>query len=239
MALEDKRPFNYLENNLKKIKANIDTAKKKAGRTDDILLLGVTKTFPVEIIEAGIPLGICAVGENKAQELVAKYDIVGNRVSWHFIGHLQRNKVKYIIDKVDLIHSVESMSLAEEIGKRALQFGHNQKVLLEINVSGEETKFGLKIDDVVSFVEEAKKIPGLQISGLMTMAPHSDDKQLVRSIFKGLRLLKEEIESLKIMGASMDYLSMGMSHDYELAILEGANIIRIGSLLYGKRDYIK
>ncbi|AMP21389.1 YggS family pyridoxal phosphate enzyme [endosymbiont 'TC1' of Trimyema compressum] len=230
---------NYLENNLKEIRENIDAAKKKAGRVDDILLLGVTKTFPVEIIEAGIPLGIRAVGENKAQELVAKYDIVGNRVSWHFIGHLQRNKVKYIIDKVDLIHSVESVSLAKEIGKRALQFGHNQKVLLEINISGEETKFGLKRDDVVSFIEEAKKIPGLQISGLMTMAPHSDDTQLVRGVFKGLRLLKEEIESLKIEGVSMDYLSMGMSHDYELAILEGANIVRIGSLLYGKRDYTK
>ena len=230
---------NYLENNLKEIRENIDAAKKKAGRADDILLLGVTKTFPVEIIEAGIPLGIRAVGENKAQELVAKYDIVGNRVLWHFIGHLQRNKVKYIIDKVDLIHSVESMSLAKEIGKRALQFGHNQKVLLEINISGEETKFGLKRDDVVSFIEDAKKIPGLQISGLMTMAPHSDDTQLVRDVFKGLRLLKEEIESLKIEGVFMDYLSMGMSHDYELAILEGANIVRIGSLLYGKRDYTK
>ena len=227
---------NYLENNLKKIRENIDAAKRKAGRTDDILLLGVTKTFPVEIIEAGIPLGMCVIGENKAQELIAKHNIIGNRVSWHFIGHLQRNKVKYIIDKVDLIHSVESVSLAKEIGKRALQFGHNQKVLLEVNISGEETKFGLKRNDVISFITEVKKISGLHISGLMTMAPNSNDMQLTRSIFKGLRFLKEEIESLKIEGISMDYLSMGMSHDYELAILEGANIVRIGSLIYNKRD---
>lgn len=230
---------NYLENNLKEIKKNIDTAKKKAGRIDDILLLGVTKTFPTEIIEAGIPLGICAVGENKVQELVAKYDIIGNRVLWHFIGHLQRNKVKYIIGKVDLIHSVESMPLAKEIGKRALQFGINQKILLEVNISEEETKFGLKRKDVVSFILEANRIPGLHISGLMTMAPYSDDTKLIRGVFKELRLLKEEIELLKIDRVSMDYLSMGMSHDYELAILEGANIIRIGSLIYCKRDYIK
>ena len=177
---------NYLEDNLREIREKIDIAKNKAGRSDDILLLGVTKTFPVEIIEAGIPLGIHAVGENKAQELVAKYEIVGNKVSWHFIGHLQRNKVKYIIDKVDLIHSVESLSLAKEIGKRAQQLGRIQKVLLEVNISGEETKFGLKREAVISFLEEAKKIAGLKISGLMTMAPHSDDEQLVRNVFKGI-----------------------------------------------------
>ena len=230
---------NYLEDNLKEIKEKIDAAKKKAGRNDDILLLGVTKTFPVEIIEAGIPLGIHAVGENKAQELVAKYEVVGDKVFWHFIGHLQRNKVKYIIDKVDLIHSVESLSLAKEIGKRAQQLGHSQKVLLEVNISGEETKFGLKREEVIPFLEEAKQIAGLKIAGLMTMAPHSEDEQLVRNVFKALRLLKEEIQGLKIEGVSMDYLSMGMSHDYESAILEGANIVRIGSLLYGKRDYTK
>ena len=230
---------NYLENNLNEIKVKIDNAKKKAGREDQVLLLGVTKTFPVEIIEDGIPLGILAVGENKAQELVAKYDIVGNKVSWHFIGHLQRNKVKYIIDKVDLIHSVESLSLAKEIGKRAHQLGHEQKILLEVNISGEETKFGLKKEEVIPFLDEAKKIVGLRVCGLMTMAPHSEDELLVRSVFKGLRVLKEEVESLKIEGVSMEYLSMGMSHDYELAILEGANIVRIGSLLYGKRDYTK
>ena len=129
--------------------------------------------------------------------------------------------------------------MAKEIGKKAHQLGHEQKILLEVNISGEETKFGLKKEDGIPFLEEVKKIVGLKVCGLMTMAPHSDDEQLVRSVFKGLRLLKEEIQALKIEGVSMEYLSMGMSHDYELAILEGANIVRIGSLLYGKRDYTK
>lgn len=229
----------YLENNLKDIQDKIDLAKKKANREDDILLLGVTKTFPAEIIEEGIPLGILSVGENKAQELVEKYEVIGDKVSWHFIGHLQRNKVKYIIDKVALIHSVESLSLAQEIGKRAQKIGKVQAVLLEVNISGEATKFGLTKEEVIPFLESVKSIAGLKVCGLMTMAPHSEDEAVVRNVFKGLRLLKETVESLKIEGVSMDYLSMGMSHDYELAILEGANIVRIGSLLYGKRDYSK
>lgn len=231
--------YEYLETNLNIIKKEIEQTQKESGNTEPIKLVAVTKTFPKEVIIEGIPLGILDVGENKVQELVEKYEAIGNQVSWHFIGHLQKNKVKYLIDKVTLIHSVESMSLVEELEKRAKAINKVQEILIEVNISLEESKFGLLKEDVIPFLREMKKFPHVKVVGLMTMAPFSDDEVLVRSIFKGLRILKEEIELLDLENVKMKYLSMGMSHDFKWAILEGANIIRVGSSIYGNRTIKK
>lgn len=220
---------------LNQIYSNIEKAKNEAARSDDVLLVGVTKTFPVEIIEKSIELDILDVGENKAQEFREKYDIIKDRVNWHFIGHLQKNKVKYVVGKVKLIHSVDSFDLAKEISKRAGKIPVDQEVLIEVNISGEESKFGVKKDNVLNLLKEISALPNIKVMGLMTMAPNIEDDKFVRGVFKGLKDLFEEIKLEPIKNVEMKYLSMGMSKDYELAILEGANIIRIGSLLYGKR----
>jgi len=227
--------MNNLENNLKDIKNQIAMTLDLAGRKDEVLLVGVTKTFPPEVITAGIELKIFDVGENKAQEFSEKYAIIKDRVNWHFIGHLQKNKVKYIVGKVKLIHSVDSLSLAEEISKRSEKIDIVQDILIEVNVSGEESKFGITPTNIIDLLLNISKLKGIKVKGLMTMAPNVDDELLVRSVFKNLRLLKENINDSKIENIQMDYLSMGMSQDFKLAILEGANIIRVGSLLYGKR----
>lgn len=225
----------HIEKNLKDIIEKINIAKEKAGRNDEVLLVGVTKTFPVAVIEDSISLNILDVGENKAQEFKEKYDIIKNRVNWHFIGHLQKNKVKYVVGKVKLIHSVDSFELAKEISNKAQKLDLIQDILLEVNISGEESKFGLNKEAVVPLLKEISLLPGIKVKGLMTMAPNSRDQEYVRSIFRKLRELRDEIVILDIANISMEYLSMGMSQDYELAILEGANVIRVGSSLYGNR----
>ncbi len=224
-----------LKRNLQIIKKDIKEAMILSGRSDDVLLVGVTKTFPVDKIYDGMELGIFDVGENKAQEFTEKYAIIKDRVNWHFIGHLQKNKVKYIVGKVKLIHSVDSLGLAEEISKRAEKANIIQDVLIEVNVSGEESKFGVRSNNIEDLLTSISQLKGIKVKGLMTMAPNVDDDLLVRSVFKELRLLKENIIDLHINNINMDYLSMGMSQDFKLAILEGANIIRVGSLIYGKR----
>lgn len=224
-----------LKENLEYIKKEISESMELAQRKDQVLLVGVTKTFPVDVITEGIKLGINDVGENKAQEFSGKYDIISDNVNWHFIGHLQKNKVKYIIGKSKLIHSVDSFELAEEISKRSKKLDLIQDILIEVNVSGEESKFGVMKENLVELLHKISGLEGIRVRGLMTMAPNVDDETIVREVFKGLRLLKEEIANLKISNVYMDYLSMGMSQDFKWAILEGANIIRVGSLLYGKR----
>ncbi len=224
-----------LKNNLQMVKNDIKEAMELAGRKDDVLLVAVTKTFPVDVINDGIELGILEVGENKAQEFIGKYDIIKDRVNWHFIGHLQKNKVKYLAGKVKLIHSVESEDLAKEISKRSEKMGIIQDILIEVNISGEESKFGVTKENIKELLINISSLKGIRVRGLMTMAPNVDDEMLVRNVFKGLRLLKESIFKMNIENIHMDYLSMGMSQDFKLAILEGANIIRVGSLLYGKR----
>lgn len=224
-----------LGKNLETIKKEIKESLEIAQRNDQVLLVGVTKTFPVDVISEGIEFGIYDVGENKAQEFSGKYDIIRDKVNWHFIGHLQKNKVKYVIGKAKLIHSVDSFELAEEISKRSLKLDLVQDVLIEVNVSGEESKFGVRIENVQELLHKISMLEGIRVRGLMTMAPNIDDESTVRNVFKGLRLLKEEISSMNINNIHMDYLSMGMSQDFKWAILEGANIIRVGSSLYGKR----
>lgn len=224
-----------LKDNVTKIRLEIAAALKAAGRTDDVLLVGVTKTFPVSAIEESISCNILDVGENKAQEFLEKYDIIKNRVNWHFIGHLQKNKVKYIAGRVSLIHSVDSFSLAEEISKRALQRETVQKILLEVNISQEESKFGLHPGEVEPLLRQCSTLEGIQVRGLMTMAPNVENDVEIREVFRRLKELSLDLSNLDIPGIKLDYLSMGMSQDYKLAILEGANIIRVGSILYGKR----
>lgn len=224
-----------LKENLQAVRERMNAAMAESGRKDEVLLVGVTKTFPASVIEDSIDCEIFDVGENKAQEFTEKYDIIGDRVNWHFIGHLQKNKVKYVAGKVKLIHSVDSLELAREIDRRAGQREKVQDVLLEVNVSGEESKFGLSPDAVEDLLLAVAGLEHLRVRGLMTMAPNVQDESLVRGVFRGLRELRDELKGKSFGKASLDYLSMGMSQDYHLAILEGANIIRVGSSLYGKR----
>jgi PLP dependent protein len=224
-----------LSKNLETIKKEIKESMDIVQRTDQVLLVGVTKTFPVEVISEGIKIGINDVGENKAQEFSGKYDIIRDKVNWHFIGHLQKNKVKYVVGKAKLIHSVDSFELAEEISKRSVKLDLVQDILIEVNISGETSKFGVVKEDIVELLQRISVLEGIRVRGLMTMAPNVDDESIVRKVFKDLRLLKDEIYNMNITNVNMDYLSMGMSQDFKWAILEGANIIRVGSSLYGKR----
>ena len=221
-----------LKKNYEEVKEKSLNALKGTGKTlDDILILGVSKTVDVTTLNEAVKLGITTLGENRVQELLEKYDKVEG-ATWHLIGHLQTNKVKYIIDKVELIHSVDSVKLLKEIERCAKKINKVQRVLIEVNVSGEETKFGVPIDNVYEFLEEAKSIENVQIEGFMTMAPLLETEDKIRSIFKKLYNLYIDIKGKKYDNVNMKYLSMGMSLDYEIALSEGANIIRVGRNLF-------
>lgn len=216
----------------------LDASKKVNRNPEEILLLGVTKTVDVDVMEEALKCGITDVGENKPQELQRKYGLIGNRARWHQIGTLQTNKVKYIIDKVDLIHSLDRMALAEEINKRAEKIDRNIDCLVQVNVSKEETKHGIFIEDLENFIREcAGRFERINIVGLMTMAPDSDDEDEVRSVFRQLREVSDYIRDLSIDGVVMKDLSMGMSGDYQIAIEEGSTIVRVGTSIFGKRNY--
>lgn len=222
-----------LQNNLNEVQGSIKESANRASRNqEDITLIAVTKKMPPETIQEVISLGVTHVGENKVQELVDKYDIIGDGVTWHMIGHLQRNKVKYIVDKVSYIHSLDSYELALEIEKRAGKINKKMKCLLEVNISGEESKYGLQPREVIPLLEQLKELKYVQIVGLMTMAPYVEDPEETRQVFKGLQALAEEIKEMKIDNITMEHLSMGMSNDYEVAIEEGATMVRIGSKLF-------
>ncbi|WP_352419986.1 YggS family pyridoxal phosphate-dependent enzyme [Proteiniborus sp.] len=204
---------------------------------NDITLVAVTKTVDTEKINKAIELGITNIGENKVQEIQSKYEQINNKVKWHMIGHLQSNKVKYIIDKVEMIHSLDRMSLAEEIQKRAEEFNVYVNSLVQVNIAEEDSKFGLRKEEVIPFIESISNFNRIRIKGLMTIAPYAEDPEEVRYVFKDLRELFEEIKELNLDNIDMKYLSMGMTNDYEVALEEGANIIRIGTGIFGKRIY--
>ena len=226
-----------IEQNLQAVQEKIRHAAEKAGRdVSEITLIGVTKTHPVEPMRELVDLGIKDLGENKAQEIRDKYSELEREANWHFIGNLQKNKVKYVIDKVCMIHSVEKMSLAKEISKRALKLEITMPVLVEVNISGEESKHGLKPQEVKDFLTEIDELEGITVRGLMTMAPNYEDIEKTRPVFKGLKTLFDELNE---MGRELDVLSMGMSNDYTVAIEEGATHVRVGSAILGKRDYTK
>ncbi|MCC5911949.1 MAG: YggS family pyridoxal phosphate-dependent enzyme [Clostridiaceae bacterium] len=224
--------------NLQIVKEQIEASAKKAARDPkDIQLIAVTKTVDVETINEAINLGVQCIGENKVQELTEKYDHIGEKVKYHMIGHLQKNKVKYIIDKVELIHSLDSYELALEIEKRAKNIEKVVDCLLQVNVSGEESKFGVAPEEAVPLLKKISELEHLHITGLMTMAPYMEDTEDARIYFKRLKTLSEEIDKMNLTNIDMEYLSMGMSNDFEVAIEEGANLVRVGSRIFGERNY--
>jgi pyridoxal phosphate enzyme (YggS family) len=225
--------------NIKEIIDKIEAAASKSGRNkEEIKLVAVSKTQPVEkMIEAKM-CGLKAFGENKVQELMNKYPLIED-VEWHFIGHLQRNKVKYIIDKVSLIHSLDSISLAEEIDKRAKKIGRVMPVLIQVNIGKEESKSGVFEEDFENFVEKLSVFENIEIQGLMTIPPRCDLKEQNRAYFRKMKNLFDELKKYSFKNFNIKYLSMGMTDDYEIAIEEGANIIRIGTGIFGERNYTK
>jgi hypothetical protein len=202
-----------------------------------VTLIAVTKTVDVDTINDAINLGISNIGENKVQELESKMDAIGDNVNYHMIGHLQTNKVKYIIDRVKLIHSLDRMSLVKELDKRAKTKDLVIDTLIQVNVSQEDTKSGLEVSQVLPFIEKVLEYENIRIRGLMTMAPHTDDEMVLRKVFKTMSKLQEEIKTYSYENLSMDYLSMGMTNDYEIAVEEGSNMVRIGSAIFGDRNY--
>lgn len=226
-----------IRDNIINIEKNIEEALTKSGRTDKVELIAVTKTVEVEKIKTAIKLGIENIGENRVQEFDKKYEEIGRNTNYHMIGHLQSNKVKYLIGKTRLIHSLDRMSLVKELNKRSKNKNLVTDTLIQVNVSQEKTKFGLEMENVLDFIEKVLKYENIRIRGLMTIAPHIDDEIELRRIFRTLYNLKEDIASKNYSGLSMDYLSMGMTNDYKIAIEEGSNMIRIGTGIFGKRNY--
>ncbi len=226
----------YIKDNIATIQKEILKSCEKVGRDPkEIQLIAVTKTIdPVRINEA-IGAGITDIGENKVQEIMDKYSAV-SEVNWHMIGHLQTNKVKYIIDKVKLIHSLDSIKLAEEINKKAKQRNIMINTLIQVNVAQEETKFGIAVDEIDDFIEKLQLLNYVQVKGLMTIAPYDEDPERVRKYFRILKSIFDKIKMKNLQGIEMKYLSMGMSNDFKIAIEEGANMIRIGTAIFGKRN---
>ena len=225
------------DENYSRIKEQIVVSAKKSGRDpQDITLLAATKTVDVDIINYAIKNGIDYIGENRVQELTAKNDFY-LPVHKHFIGHLQTNKVKYIIDKVELIESVDSIRLAREISKEAIKRGIVMDILLEINIGNEESKSGFKAEEAIDAAREISNLKGVRIKGIMAIPPICEDEQILREYFRKMRKLFVDIEGEKIDNSSMKILSMGMSDDFHIAIEEGANLVRIGTALFGRRNY--
>ena len=227
-----------LSDNLHEVQENIRKACERSGRNpEDVTLIAVSKTKPVSDIEQIYAAGIREFGENKVQEMNDKQKVFPGDINWHMIGHLQRNKVKYIVDNVAMIHSVDSVRLAEEISKEAVKKKVAVDILVEVNVAKEESKFGLYTEDVRQFVEQISKLPGINIKGLMTSAPFVDNPEDNRQYFKKLKDLSVDINAKNIDNVHMDFLSMGMTNDYVVAVEEGATHVRVGTAIFGHRDY--
>ena len=227
-----------IKDNLLEVQENIKRACEKSGRKKaDVELIAVSKTKPVSALMEAYESGCRVFGENKVQELVEKSEQMPGDVRWHMIGHLQRNKVKYIVDKVYLIHSVDSLRLAEQISKEAEKKGITAAILVEINVAEEESKFGVTVEHAVSLVEEIAKLPNIEIRGLMTIAPYVENPEENRLYFAKLKQIYVDIIHKNIDNVCMKELSMGMTGDYEVAVTEGATYIRIGTGIFGEREY--
>ena len=217
-----------LSDNLHEVQENIRKACERSGRNpEDVTLIAVSKTKPVSDIEQIYAAGIREFGENKVQEMNDKQKVLPGDINWHMIGHLQRNKVKYIVDNVAMIHSVDSVRLAEEISKEAVKKNVTVDILVEVNVAKEESKFGLYTEDVRQFVEQISKLPGINIKGLMTSAPFVDNPEDNRQYFRKLKDLSVDINAKNIDNVHMDFLSMGMTNDYVVAVEEGATHVRL------------
>jgi len=229
-----------ISKNYKKILENIELAKKRFGIARNVKVVAVSKTHPIEAIKFGIDAGITDFGENYAQELKSKYEQIKQisdvQPNWHFIGHLQTNKVKYIIPFVKLIHSVDSFHLAEEINRQASKHNRIVDVLVQVNTSGEESKFGCEPEETLPLIEQISNLPNLRILGLMTIGSFSNDENTIRREFRLLRSIFEEAKQ-KFPELPLAELSMGMTNDYMIAVEEGATILRIGTAIFGERHY--
>ncbi|MBE5875265.1 MAG: YggS family pyridoxal phosphate-dependent enzyme [Lachnospiraceae bacterium] len=227
-----------IKDNIRYVESQIKESCSKVGRnSDEVTLISVSKTKPVEMLQEAYAAGSRDFGENKVQELVDKYEVLPKDIRWHMIGHLQRNKVKYIVDKVYLIHSVDSLRLAEEISKEALKKQVDVNILVEVNIAGEESKFGTDCEEAKNLVREIAKLPNIHIKGLMTIAPMVNEAEDNRIYFQGLKKLSVDINQENIDNVTMDILSMGMTGDYTVAVEEGATMVRVGTGIFGERYY--
>lgn len=227
-----------VKENLEEVERRINEACARVNRDrSEVTLIAVSKTKPVSMVKEAMDCNIIEFGENKVQELTNKYEQLPKSLHWHLIGHLQRNKVKYIVDKVCLIHSVDSYKLAETISTEAGKKETNVKILIEVNVSEEESKFGVSVSEAVELAEQISKLPNICIEGLMTIAPFVENPEENRQYFKKLKQLAVDIEEKNIDNVNMSVLSMGMTGDYEVAIEEGATMIRVGTGIFGERNY--
>ncbi|MFZ5944114.1 MAG: YggS family pyridoxal phosphate-dependent enzyme [Bacillota bacterium] len=221
--------------NIKKIVNEINLAKLRSNRTSEqVNLVVVTKNRSLTEIQQVLEQGYGTLGENRVQELKEKYPSFPD-AQWHLIGHLQRNKVKYITDKVQLVHSLDSLTLAQEINKKMESLGKPLDCLVQVNIAEEESKHGIKKEELTYFLKEISPLPGVNIKGLMTIAPEVDNPEEVRPVFRELYRLFEFHKSLSLDGIQMRYLSMGMTNDYQVAVEEGSNMVRIGSAIFGPR----
>lgn len=227
-----------LKEQLEQVNQNIQKACDKSKRDrNEVTLIAVSKTKPIEVLQEAYDLGVRIFGENKVQELADKYAVLPKDIEWHMIGHLQTNKVKYIIDKVAMIHSVDSIKLAETIEKEAAKKDCIANILVEVNVAEEDSKFGLKVDEVLPFIEKISAFPHIRVKGLMTIAPFVENAEENRDIFAKLHKLSVDIDAKNIDNTSMSVLSMGMTNDYEVAVEEGATMVRVGTGIFGARNY--
>lgn len=224
--------------NLKKVEDNVDAACRKAGRSrDEVTLIAVSKTKPVEMLSTIYNQGIRDFGENKVQEMCDKIEQLPSDIRWHMIGHLQTNKVKYIVGHTTLIHSVDSLHLAKEIEKQAEKKDVTVDILVEVNIAEEESKFGIHKEETYELVRQIAALPHVHICGLMTIAPYVENPEDNRMYFRGIRQLSVDIAEQNIDNVDMDVLSMGMTGDYMVAIEEGATIVRVGTGIFGERNY--
>ena len=222
--------------NLAQVRKEIEAAARRAGRDPaEIKLVAVSKTVPAEVIAQAVEAGVDALGENRVQEALGKQEEIPG-AAWHLIGHLQTNKVKKVIGKFELIHSLDSIRLAREIGRRSQEAGITTDTLVQVNIGREESKFGLPREEVLPFIDEARKIPGLKILGLMAIPPFEEEPENARPYFQELRSLFEEVAAKGWPEVEMRWLSMGMSSDFQVAIEEGANIVRVGTRIFGQRQ---
>ena len=227
-----------LSDRINEVKKNIEESCVKCGRDpSSVKLIAVSKMKPSEMIKEAYDSGCISFGENYVQELVQKYDELPADIEWHMIGHLQRNKVKYIIGKTRLIHSVDSIRLAQEINDRSAKIGIVTDILAEVNVAGEENKYGFAPEEVENFAKEVSELKNIRLNGLMTSAPYVTDPEENRIFFKILRELSVDIDKKNIDNIKMKELSMGMTGDYRVAVEEGATMVRVGTAIFGARDY--
>lgn len=227
-----------LQENLQQVEANICKACENAGRKrSDVTLIAVSKTKPIEMLQTVYDLGPRDFGENKVQEMCGKMEVLPKDIRWHMIGHLQTNKVKYIIGKTELIHSVDSLHLAKEIEKQAAKNNVIVPILIEVNIAEEESKFGIHKEETIALVREVAQMEHIHIRGLMTIAPYVENPEDNRPYFKEIRQLSVDIKEENIDNVDMDVLSMGMTGDYMVAIEEGATLVRVGTGIFGERQY--